>query len=207
MTLAFRHRWVPGSAAGPGTTLLMLHGTGGNEDDLVPLGEALLPGAPLLSPRGQVLEQGMPRFFRRLAEGVFDAEDLIRRTHELADFIAAAAAEYGFVPTRVAAVGFSNGANIAASLLMLRPEALSAAVLLRAMVPLRLDRMPQLAGRRVLISEGRYDPIVPRAQGEELATMLRDAGADVTLEWREAGHNLVQDDVDASRRWLASLDA
>jgi predicted esterase len=185
----------------------MLHGTGGNEDDLIPLGESLLPGAAILSPRGQVLEQGMPRFFRRLAEGVFDEEDLVHRTHELADFIAAAAAQYGFAATRVVAVGFSNGANIAASLLMLRPEAVSAAVLLRAMVPLRPERMPQLAGRRVLISEGRYDPIVPRAQGEELATLLRDAGADVTLEWREAAHNLVLDDVDASRRWLASLNA
>jgi predicted esterase len=185
----------------------MLHGTGGNEDDLIPLGESLLPGAAILSPRGQVLEQGMPRFFRRLAEGVFDEEDLVHRTHELADFIAAAAAQYGFAAPRVVAVGFSNGANIAASLLMLRPEAVSAAVLLRAMVPLRPERMPQLAGRRVLISEGRYDPIVPRAQGEELATLLRDAGADVTLEWREAAHNLVLDDVDASRRWLASLNA
>ena len=207
MSLALRHRWIPGQPAAPGVTLLMLHGTGGNEDDLIPLGESLLPGAAILSPRGQVLEQGMPRFFRRLAEGVFDEEDLVHRTHELADFIAAAAAQYGFAATRVVAVGFSNGANIAASLLMLRPEAVSAAVLLRAMVPLRPERMPQLAGRRVLISEGRYDPIVPRAQGEELATLLRDAGADVTLEWREAAHNLVLDDVDASRRWLASLNA
>src|SRR6266478_6575321 len=129
----FIHEFVPGSSE---RTLLLLHGTGGNERDLIPLGHELDPGASLLSPRGKVLENGMPRFFRRLAEGVFDLEDLTKRTHELADFVIAAAQRYKIDMKNIVAVGYSNGANIAASMLLLRPEILSAAVLFRAMVPL-----------------------------------------------------------------------
>src|SRR5579863_9836262 len=140
--LGFIHRFEQGSEDAP--VLLMLHGTGGDEDDLLPLGRAILPGASLLSPRGKVLEQGMPRFFRRLALGVFDVEDLKFRTHELADFIVAAAARYKFDVNRVVAAGYSNGANIAASLLLLQPDVLSAAILLRATVPLRVEAPPGL---------------------------------------------------------------
>ena len=199
----FAHRWVP-PAPGEETTLLLLHGTGGNEDDLLPLGRAIAPGAGLLSPRGRVLERGMPRFFRRLAEGVFDEADVVRRAGELADFVAHAAGRYGFDPTRVTAVGFSNGANIAAALLLLRPETLAAAALFRAMVPLRPAQLPVLRGRRVLISEGRTDPIVAAAEAESLASMLRGAGAEVTLAWQDAGHGLVGADVDAARAWLGT---
>ena len=123
-------------------TLLVLHGTGGDEHDLLPLGRAIAPGATLLSPRGKVLEHGKPRFFRRLAEGVFDVDDLKRRAAELGDFVGAAAAPYGFDTSRLTAVGFSNGANIASALLLLRPEVLSRAVLFRAMVPLEPDPLP-----------------------------------------------------------------
>ncbi|HZO91361.1 MAG TPA: alpha/beta hydrolase [Chthonomonadaceae bacterium] len=201
--LGFRYRFLP-VAGDPrqAPTLLLLHGTGGNEDDLLGLGRELLPGANLLSPRGKVLENGMPRFFRRLAEGVFDEEDLRLRTHELADFVAAAADSLGLDAARVIAVGFSNGANIAAALLLLRPEALSGAVLLRAMVPLEPERLPDLTGRRVLMCEGRHDPIVPRDNAERLAEMLRQAGAEVTLAWQEGGHALLQQDIRAARAWL-----
>src|SRR6266850_726626 len=162
----FIHEFVPGTS---NRTLLLLHGTGGNERDLIPLGRELDPNAALLSPRGKVLENGMPRFFRRLAEGVFDLEDLKYRTNELADFIAAAAQHYGFASDNVVAVGYSNGANIAASILLLRPEILSAAILFRAMVPLIPDRQPNLGAVRVWIGAGEHDPIIPTSETNALA--------------------------------------
>lgn len=195
----FQHRYFPGRN---GRTLLLLHGTGGDEDSLVPLGRALDPEAGLLAPRGRVLEGRMPRFFRRLAEGVFDLEDLHRRTAELAGFIRAAAREYRFAPEGLVAVGFSNGANIAASLLLSDPAVLPGAVLLRAMVPFEPAVVPSLAGHRVWIGAGRADPIVPPDHAERLAAMLRDGGAAVQLDWREAGHNLVPAEVAAAAQWL-----
>ena len=201
--LDFIHRFVPGLEVATAPTLLLLHGTGGNENDLLPLGPRLLPEANLLSPRGNVLENGMPRFFRRLAEGVFDEDDLKRRTQELADFVAEAAQTYHFDPTRVIAVGFSNGANIAASLLLLRPETLRAGILFRAMVPLEPASLPDLAGRQVLLSEGLGDPIVPQENAERLAAMLRQAGAEVTLAWQPGGHSLTSEDIRQAQEWLA----
>jgi phospholipase/carboxylesterase len=195
-----RHRFLPATAPGL-APLLLLHGTGGNEDDLLPLGEALLPGAARLSPRGQVLENGAPRFFRRLAEGVFDLEDLRARTHELADFVEAAGRSYGLDGPPVA-VGFSNGANIAGAMLLLRPGVLRAALLLRPMVPLVPDPLPALAGVPVALHAGRADPIVRPEQTEELAELLRKAGAAVDLEWIAAGHGLVRADVEMGQRWL-----
>lgn len=202
--LGFRHRFLP--AARPGApTLLLLHGTGGDEDDLLPLGEALLPGAARLSPRGQVLENGMPRFFRRLAEGVFDLEDLRLRTHQLADFVDAAGAEYKLSGSRPIAVGFSNGANIAAAILLLRPGTLAGALLFRPMVPLVPEPLPDLAGAKVAIVGGRSDRIVPPAGSEGLAELLRRAGAAVTLEWTSGGHGLTPEDLEIGRRWLESV--
>src|SRR6266404_5348804 len=195
----FIHEFVPGSSE---RTLLLLHGTGGNERDLIPLGRELDPNAALLSPRGKVLENGMPRFFRRLAEGVFDLEDLKYRTHELADFVTAAAQHYGFASDNVVAVGYSNGANIAASLLLLRPEILSAAILFRAMVPLVPDKQPNLSSMRVWIGAGTNDPIIPTSETKRLAELLRNAGADVTIRFFPASHALTPDDVDAAREWL-----
>ena len=186
------HRFVPG--AGP--VLLLLHGTGGDETSLLDLGRGLCPGAALLSPRGSVLENGTtPRFFRRLAEGVFDEKDLVQRTHELA--------EYGFDAGNVVAVGYSNGANIAASTLLLRPDTLRGAVLLRAMVPLVPAIPPALGGTPVFLASGRHDPIVPAENVERLAAMLRQAGADVSLRWSEGGHPLASAEIDAARAWLA----
>lgn len=202
-TLDFVHVYQPGATA-DAPTLLLLHGTGGNEQDLLPLAAELAPGASVLSPRGKVLENGMPRFFRRLAEGVFDLEDLRARTAELAAFVAAAAAEYRFDPARVTAAGFSNGANIAGSLLLLAPGVLQRAVLFRAMVPLVPDPLPSLPQTPVLISNGRADPIVAQAETERLSALLRRAGAQVTLAWQNAGHHLVREDVDRARVWLVT---
>ncbi len=182
--------------------LLLLHGTGGNESDLVPLGRMLLPGAALLSPRGKVLERGMPRFFRRLAEGVFDQEDLTLRTAELARFIQQASEQYGLDPGKLVAVGFSNGANIAASLLLRFPSLLAGAILMRAMPPFIPAEPVDLGRKPVLMLSGERDPIVQRDQVMQLANLLRDSQADLTLHWGEGGHNLAQDDVSVARDWL-----
>ena len=185
-------------------TILVLHGTGGNEHDLIPLGHALWPGAGVLSPRGKVLERGMPRFFRRLAEGVFDLDDLKRRTDELAEFVSRAAAHYGFDPSQVIGAGFSNGANIAASLLLLRPGVLRAAALFSPMVPLVPDTPPALQGVDVFISAGRRDPLVAPENTQRLADLLEQYGAGVLLRWTDGGHTLAPDDAEAAARWLSA---
>lgn len=200
--MTFIHRWQPAPNPAAADTLLLLHGTGGDENDLLPLGALLLPQANLLSPRGQVLERGMPRFFRRLAEGVFDVPDLIAQTHALAEFIAHAAAKYGFNPARVTAAGFSNGANIAGSLLLLRPGVLRAAVLLAPMVPLVPDTPPDLAGLPVFVGAGRRDPLVPVAETERLLALLAGYGADVTTHWEDGGHALTHAEGLAAAEWL-----
>jgi phospholipase/carboxylesterase len=202
--LGFIHRFVPSPNGDVATaqTLLLLHGTGGNESDLIPLGQSLAPDANLLSPRGKILEHGMPRFFRRLAEGVFDEEDLLNRTHELAEFIQAASVQYGFSPQTITAVGYSNGANIAASLLLLRPRLLNGAVLLRAMVPLRPVELPDLEGTRVIMTSGLSDPILPMANARELVSMLRESGADVAFHELPVGHQLTSGELDDVRQWL-----
>jgi phospholipase/carboxylesterase len=199
--LGFEYRFVPSRGGAP-APLMLLHGTGGNENDLLPLGEALAPGAALLSPRGKVLENGMPRFFRRLTEGVFDVRDVEARAHELADFVNAAREVHQLGETRPVAVGFSNGANIAAALLLLRPEALTGAILFRAMVPLEPPALPDLRGVRVFLGAGRRDPIASPAQTDRLAEMLGSAGADVSVHWVDAGHGLTAGDVEAAKTWL-----
>jgi predicted esterase len=195
----FIHEFVPGTSD---RTLLLLHGTGGNEHDLIPLGRELDPNAALLSPRGKILENGMPRFFRRLAEGVFDLDDLKLRTNELADFVTAAAKHYNLAANQIVAVGYSNGANIAAAMLLLRPEILRAAILFRAMVPLVPEKLPDLSSVRVWIGAGNQDPIIPTSDTQRLVELLRDASADVTIRFFNAGHGLTNDDVTAARGWL-----
>lgn len=199
--LGFVHRFVP--STGSPITLLLLHGTGGNEDDLISLGRRLLPGAALLSPRGKVLENGMPRFFRRLAEGVFDINDLVNRTDELDEFVRRASAAYNFDSKLVVAVGFSNGANIAASSLLLHPMLLAGAVLLRPMVPFKMQGIPDLSRVRILILAGKEDAIVPRELTEELAQLLQKGHADVTLCWQDGGHTLTENDVAVAGDWLS----
>ncbi len=200
--LGFSHRFETGTDP-LAPTLLLLHGTGGDENDLISLGQTIAPGSSLLSPRGKVLENGMPRFFRRLAEGVFDLDDLAQRTSELARFLEAAANKYGFPLDRLIAVGFSNGANIAASLLLSFPQTLAAAIFIRAMAPFVPDTLPGLKGKSVLLLSGQLDPIVPIGQPEQLAAIFRSAGAEVTLHWERAGHTLTQADVSTATKWLA----
>jgi glyoxalase family protein len=204
--LGFVHRYIPpesGSELAGGTTLLLLHGTGGDENDLLPIGRSLLPGAGMLSPRGKVLERGAPRFFRRLAEGVFDQEDLAQRTEELAQFVEAAAAAYALDREGIVAIGFSNGANIAGSLLLRRPGLLRGAVLLSPMVPYEPERLPDLTGTSVFIGSGRNDPIVAASHVDRLAEILQQAGADVTVHWQQAGHTVTNDELEAAQRWIA----
>ena len=191
-----KHRFEPGTSP----TLLLLHGTGGDENDLIPLGQMIRPGAAMLSPRGEVDENGQLRFFRRLAPGVFDEADLIRRTHQLADFVEDQSERQHF--RKIVAVGYSNGANIAASMLLLRPGRLSGAILLRAMVPLELAHPPDLAGVPVLILAGRHDEMMSPDQPQRLAALLLGAGADVTLEWQDTGHGLGPMDVKKAKEWM-----
>src|SRR6266700_3452852 len=198
----FIHEFVPGTS---NRTLLLLHGTGGNERDLIPLGRELDPNASLLSPRGKILENGMPRFFRRLAEGVFDVEDLKTRTNELADFVASATPHYKLAADQVVGVGYSNGANIAASMLLLRPEIMHAAILFRAMIPLIPDKVPDLSSVRIWIGAGDQDPIVPASETKRLAELLRRVGADVTIHFAKAGHGLTNNELEAAGHWVGEL--
>ena len=204
--LGLVHKFVPAKAGVPHpVTLLLLHGTGGDENDLLPLGKELWPGAALLGLRGKVLENGMPRFFRRIAEGVFDVEDLKFRTEELTQFIKAASERYDFSMERLIAVGYSNGANIAASLILLHPHYLAAAVLFRVMMPFTPDIVRDFSNLSVFIGAGERDPIVPRSQPEELAGIFESGGAKVTLFWHRGAHELGADDVDAAKKWLPEV--
>ena len=199
MKTDFKHIYVKGDSNL--LALLLLHGTGGDEHDLVELGQAVAPGSAILSVRGKVLENGMPRFFRRLSEGVFDLEDLKFRTDELAAFIKEARGEYG-VTQPLYALGFSNGANIAASLLFSQPEALDGAILLRAMVPFEPEGLPDLSGKRILMLSGLMDPIIPADNAARLAALFEDSGANITHRMKPAGHGLVQSDFTDIKGWL-----
>ena len=201
--LGFIHRFVPASQPDR-PPLLLLHGTGGDENDLLPLGQDVAPGAALLSPRGKVLEHGMPRFFRRLAEGAFDLDDLKARTRELASFIEAARETYALGP--LIAFGFSNGANIAASLLLTQPGVLAGAILMRAMLPFEPEHEPQLEGKPVLLLSGKADPFMPAASRQRLAALLAESGAKLTHHTLDAGHNLTQNDLYFATEWLEQLN-
>jgi predicted esterase len=186
-------------------TLLLLHGTGGNEDDLIRLGSEISNFAAILSPRGKILENGAPRFFRRLAEGVFDVKDLKFRTHELADFVKKASELYDFDIRNVVVIGYSNGANIGASLLLLRPEVVSVAILFRPMVPLIPDTCPDLSEKSIFISGGLYDPIVSRRETERLVDLLKKSRANVFVHWEDSGHELGMDEISESSKWLSNI--
>jgi phospholipase/carboxylesterase len=198
--LGFTHRFIPATAPGK-PTLLLLHGTGGDENDLLPLAARIAPGAATLSPRGKVLENGMPRYFRRSSEGQWDLDDLKRRTSELAEFVKRAQAAYGIgAPV---ALGYSNGANIAWSLLLAEPAALSGAILMRAMLPFDPRPLPDLANLPVLMLTGRHDELIPPQQAGLLAALLGEAGADATFAKLEAGHGLTEEDLRLAAGWLA----
>ncbi|RIH89583.1 alpha/beta hydrolase [Calidithermus roseus] len=198
--LGFVHRFEPGSSQ---ATLLLLHGTGGNEHDLIGLARELSPTAKLLSPRGKVLENGAARFFRRLAMGVFDEADLKAQAADLARFVKDAAERYGFDPGRVYALGYSNGANMAAALMLLHPQALAGGVLLRPLLPLEPPTLPNLQGKAAFLAAGRRDPWAPGERVEALARRLEQAGAEVELRWQNGGHELHPEELEAAQDWLA----
>ena len=202
--LSFVHRYEPPHTTPDGTTLLLLHGTGGDESDLLPLGSVLNPRAGLLSPLGKVAEQGASRFFRRIKGGGFDARDRITRTQELAQFVEAASAHYGLDPTRIVGVGFSNGATAVASLLLLRPGILSAAALFAPSLPFVPNGLPDLVSAPVYIGAGRSDTIAQPERTMELVELLRRARANVQLSWHKGGHTLTPEQVTEARDWLES---
>ena len=184
-------------------TLFMLHGTGGTEHDLVPVARLISPDSSILSVRGNVLENGMPRFFKRLSEGVFDEEDLKRRTEELQIYLNDASIKYGFDRKNVVAVGYSNGANIAASMLFHYQNVVRGAILHHPMVPIRAMDLPTMAGLPVFIGAGVNDPICLSTETEELSSILKDAGADVVVHWEENGHQLTHSEVEAAKVWFS----
>lgn len=196
----FSYQFVRGTSA---TTVLALHGTGGAETDLIPLAQSLFANASVLAPRGNVSENGAARFFRRFAEGVFDLENLCEETAKLADFVAASSQKYSFEAENVVALGYSNGANIAASLLLSRPEILAGAVLLRGMTPFEPQNLPDLSRKAIFLAAGRFDPIVPIHNIENLSRMFQRAGADVTLCWEGGSHGLVNAEIEAARAFVA----
>jgi phospholipase/carboxylesterase len=201
--LGFIHRFLPAEDSATGDTLVVLHGTGGNENDLIGIGQAIAPGAAILSPRGNVLENGAPRFFRRLAEGVFDPKEVRSRAEELARFIRAAVITYRLDSTRVFAFGYSNGANVASTVMLVEPGILQGAILFRPMLVYEPSEQSDLSGSAVLLSAGRVDPIVPTASVDRLAELFESAHAEVTLKWQLAGHNLVPSEVREAADWFA----
>lgn len=190
-----------------GYTLVTLHGTGGNEHDLIGIAREITSTSAILSPRGKVLENGMPRFFRRLDNNLFDEADVIQRAHELSDFIIAAAAKYNRNPDQLTALGYSNGANIAAAIMLLRPDVFSRAVLLRPMLPLANPLVPDLRGKLILILKGAYDAVIPSGSTDQLAKLLQQAGATVAVRTIDAGHEVTAQDLKASSQWLSELPA
>jgi phospholipase/carboxylesterase len=201
--LGFIHRFLPAEDSSHGDALVVLHGTGGDENDLIGMGQAIAPGAAIVSPRGNVLEAGAPRFFKRLAEGVFDPKEVRSRAEELARFIRAAVITYRLDPTRVFGLGYSNGANIASTVMLVEPGILQGAILFRPMLVYEPSEKSDLTGSAVFISAGRMDPIVPVASVEQLAELFESAQAEVTLKWQLAGHNLVPGEVREAADWLA----
>jgi phospholipase/carboxylesterase len=201
-SLGFVHRYLPPTDRAQRATMLLLHGTGGDENDLISFGQAVAPGAALLSPRGGTTENGAPRFFRRIAEGRFDPAEVRTRAADLAAFIRAAATEYRLDPDAIFALGYSNGANIASTVMFIEPSLLKGAILFRPMVVLDVEERLSLSGRAVLIGAGRLDPIVPSDQPERLAAMFRERGATVTVSWQVSGHNLTPADIREAARWF-----
>jgi predicted esterase len=200
--LGFIHRFVPAEDSAAGDTLVVLHGTGGDENDLIGIGQAIAPGAAIISPRGNVLENGAPRFFRRLSEGVFDPKEVRGRAEELARFIRAAVVTYRRDPERVFALGYSNGANVASTVMLVEPGILQGSILLRPMLVYEPTEHRDLSGSAVFISAGRMDPIVPSTSVERLVAVFEAAHADVTLKWQLAGHSLVPSEVREASDWL-----
>jgi len=201
--LGFIHRHVPAADPATADTLVVLHGTGGDENDLISIGQAIAPGAAILSPRGNVLENGAPRFFKRMAEGVFDPKEVRSRADELARFIRGAVVTYRLDPARVYALGYSNGANIASTVMLVEPGIFRGSILLRPMLVYDPPEQNDLSDTAVFISAGRMDPIVPVESVEKLVKLFESAHSNVTVKWQLAGHSLVPSEVREASEWLA----
>jgi phospholipase/carboxylesterase len=201
--LGFIHRFVPAEDRTSAETLVVLHGTGGDENDLIGIGQAIAPAAAILSPRGNVLENGAPRFFKRLGEGVFDPKEVRSRAEELANFIRAAISKYKLNPERIFAMGYSNGANIASTVMLIDPGLFRGAILFRPMLVIETDGRSDLSGRGLFISAGQLDPIVPVKSVVRLVELFEASHAEVTLKWQQAGHNLLPSEVREAANWLA----
>jgi predicted esterase len=200
--IGFIHRFIPADDKVSAETLVVLHGTGGDENDLIGIGQVIAPGAAILSPRGNVLENGAPRFFKRLAEGVFDPKEVRSRAEELASFIRAAISKYGLNPERIFAMGYSNGANVASTVMLIDPELLRGAILFRPMFVIEAVGHSDLSGKGVFISAGRMDPIVPTKSVVRLVGLFEASHAEVALKWQQAGHNLLPSEVREAADWL-----
>jgi phospholipase/carboxylesterase len=196
------HKYIPSKDSSNHYTLLLLHGTGGNENSLIPISEIILPGAAVISLRGNTIENGMPRFFRRISEGVFDLEDLKVRTKELAKFIEDSSMKYGINSNNVVAVGYSNGANIALSVILSHPGLISKAVLYHPMIPFVPASSPDLSGTNILITAGTNDPIVDSEETNNLYAMLKSYGANIEIYWHDIGHNLTREEISRTKEFL-----
>lgn len=205
-TLNLIHKYIPSKDPSNRNTLLLLHGTGGNESSLIPISEIILPDAAVISPRGNVVENGMPRFFRRISEGVFDLEDLKLRTQELASFIKATAKTYKIESNDIVAVGYSNGANIASSVILTYPDLISQAVLYHPMIPFAPTSPPDLTDTKILITAGTNDPIVSSNGTNDLKVMFESCGADVDIYWHDMGHNLTDEELNITRKFLSERE-
>lgn len=200
--LGFAHKYLPQRDPSSAYTLVLFHGTGGDEESLIHIGSLVFPESGLLSPRGKVLEKGMPRFFRRFSEGVFDLEDMKIRTAELFDFIHSASNAYGFDTGKLSALGYSNGANIAASIILTFPSLFKNAVLFHPMIPFTPENLPDLSGTRILITAGTNDPVVKPEESEGLKELFQHSGAVVEMLWSNKGHSLTQEEVERARTFF-----
>jgi phospholipase/carboxylesterase len=202
MSVDFIHQFVPGKS---GATILLLHGTGGDENDLMPIGKGLAPGSAILSPRGRVSEHGAARFFARIAPGVFDEKEVRTRAAELAEWIESAIAKYSIDQTKIYALGYSNGANIAAAMMLLHPGVIAGGLLLRPMAVIRPQPLPDLKGAPILISAGQHDHEIPAPEAEALGRLLSEAGAVVDFAMQNSGHELIPTDFQIGKQWFAQL--
>lgn len=203
----FTHQFIPGQESNTPFTLLLLHGNGGTESDLLLLGRALAPHAPLLSPRGRIIENGKPRFYRLISPADFEVTDLRVRADELASFVRTAAGVYHFDADNLVGVGHSNGANMAVALMLLHPSLLRAGILFRPQpqVPLISNPRPNFENRPILLVAGRNDVEIPSVEIEHLAELLRRSGANVTIKWHSGGHDLTNEEINLARDWLTLL--